>query len=736
LKFPTLTSRLAQSHIKPSLLFFRTSPASRGTSRFLNEARIIPPLSYTTCLEALEQIRETTDALEIHFADEEGDPYAVELAGRVGGYVVGNDSDFVVLNSDGYLGYIPLEELAWHGFPSSASVKEEDDGEFQTVRKPKATRRLLNDPTVGRGIIPPDMEDLTISFNVYSPDALAAYLKIPTTLLPLLGALVGNDFSTLSESSPRNVQSLFFGRQLTPTQRINHVANTIRTILSRSSQKRPKQKHQLGSVMDLIDRSVNALLTRSTILGSGEIDNIVDKIVEATLQYAIPRSEGDVLGQTELWPTGACALHEPELCPFLPMISRMVEASSDEEETDDLQNHTAVRARYLDAYRKGHLSPKIMDTLNSSTFWPRLFLENPDLETVGRSIGRPIREWVYAIIHDAVGLPAPETEDRGSEESPSDSDDELVDVIEADDDSEGGTSGDDPLAPLKGQLQLLHGSDEEGTEPPLSVSSHSHRPLEPPTIIEYIRRGTRVAQEPVIVRPLLHLLGSIHMSESHPKADISKPLLLWPQEHRLTVLLQTLASDVPPIRALPSGHIIVALCLRWVLQTTYARAQESNSKDHDNERWSRREARCFLASFSWTPSLEAVKATVGHEVLPVIDRNIQLMAQTLSALESIEHLSQALLLSEALPSPARLLSGRAFHGHLARSHAAEPDTPSTLWEACSHGLEGVFREERKKRMKKVKDVKGNVTSKTLNNSKKASNRAPSGLFRLLADVEA
>jgi hypothetical protein len=112
LKFQTVVSRLTQSHVQPSLLFFRTSPASRSTPRFLHESRIIPPLLYSTCIHALGIVLNKTDALEIHYADEEGDPYAVELAGRVGGFVVGNDSDFVVFNSDGYLGYVSLQYSA------------------------------------------------------------------------------------------------------------------------------------------------------------------------------------------------------------------------------------------------------------------------------------------------------------------------------------------------------------------------------------------------------------------------------------------------------------------------------------------------------------------------------------------------------------------------------------------------------------------------------------------------
>ena len=66
----------------------------------MRENAILPPLCYTTTLTAL---RALGDEVEIHFADEEGDPYMVELAARVGGYVLGQDSDFVVLNAEGCL---------------------------------------------------------------------------------------------------------------------------------------------------------------------------------------------------------------------------------------------------------------------------------------------------------------------------------------------------------------------------------------------------------------------------------------------------------------------------------------------------------------------------------------------------------------------------------------------------------------------------------------------------------
>jgi hypothetical protein len=83
--------------------------------------------------------------LEIYFADEEADPYVVELAGRIQGYVAAIDSDFVDLNQEGYKGYIPFDEIIW----TTPAVEEEEtaapeddvDDDFQVWRGPRRRRR-------------------------------------------------------------------------------------------------------------------------------------------------------------------------------------------------------------------------------------------------------------------------------------------------------------------------------------------------------------------------------------------------------------------------------------------------------------------------------------------------------------------------------------------------------------------------------------------------------------------
>ncbi|TFK23920.1 PIN domain-like protein [Coprinopsis marcescibilis] len=698
LKFPTLVTRLSESHVQHSLLFFRTSAASRTSPSSLRETWMLPPLSYTVCIHALKQLQATTDLLELHFADEEGDPYAVELAGRIGGYVVGYDSDFLVFNSEGYQGYIPVDEMVWKTPNDEAVPIEENDGEFQVVRKVKHNRKA----PVESSLLPPDAEELELHVTAYSPSRLASHLNLPVTLLPLLGALVGNDFSAESETHRRRLQSLFFERNLSITQRIGHAAKVIRSILAPNAVRR-KPKHEVGSVMDLIDRTVNALLVRhSSNLGTGEVEKIIDGVVEATLQYAIPKADPN---DSPLWPTELCALHTPDTCSFLPMVSRRLLTqlqAMDEEDQELLQ----VREALIHAYRQGSLSPKIMDPLNTSSSWPRPFLEHPDVETVNRSIGRPIREWIYSILDDAAGLPdplVPESSSSQSEHEESESDDdELIDVVEDDSEDEDA----DLLAPLKGELNRLHGSEDETsqatTDPPPSITSSQRLERKyPPTITEYIRRGARVASEEITVTPLRNLLESVGL-----EGFSASLLLLRPEEDRFTVLLRLLNSDTQSVRALRPEQLAPVLALRWTATVLSKRAEETGSRERDQERWATTEARCWLASFGQTQE-EQVQS---DGTTTITDRNIQLMAQMLVALDNIDQLAEILLIGHRVPSTAHLLSGRLFHALLNAPSTLGPPEDDFLWSAVKTDLQASFQEPKPKRFKKAKQKSEAVSS--------------------------
>ncbi|CAK5282415.1 unnamed protein product [Mycena citricolor] len=685
LKFPTVVSRLTQTNVTNALVFFRTSSSSRANSRFLHESRIIPPLVYTACIECLNTLPSSiNDHVFVHYADEEGDPYAVELAGRIGAFVAGSDSDFVILNAPGYRGYIPLDEMIWSAAEAEEAVAQDDD--FQPVRKPKSHKRAF--VTSGRGLVPPaDLKGLSLAFTSYSPTTLAAHLNLPITLLPLMGALVGNDLSNSSSSSGKNVQLLFFERGMSHAQRITRVTATINSILSASSL---KGKQEVEGVMDLIDKTVTALLIRSiSTMGSGEVEKVVDRIVEATLQYALHKSLDD---SKALWPTSICALHLPEVCPILPMMSRM-------ERYD-------IREAYLQAYRRGCLNPKILDLLQTGTSWPRLFLEVPDLETVSRALGRPIRQWGYAILHDALGLPCPEADldeqtiGTDAEAVDEDDEEELVDVVESDSDEE--STSPDLLAPLRGALQSL--------QVPEDAESHISDDRIP-VVTEFLRRGTRIAEEPVAVPMISDLLASISCSAPGPVACQS-------EAQRLTVLLRALRSDSDAVRTLPRRQLGAAVCLRWIIMTLHERASES--KDRDKERWTRREALCFLAAHELDS--DPSESDNSPELL---DRNIQLTAQALTCIEAVDQLSQILLISHLLPSIAPTFSGMAFHRRL--TGVAPPTVSQPLSDACLVDLSYALADERKK---KIRKTKGSGRSASV-----PANPA-TGLFGLLANADA
>ncbi|KAK0212630.1 hypothetical protein DFS33DRAFT_1269387 [Desarmillaria ectypa] len=724
LKHATLVSRASKSIIEPSLLFFRTSQASRTSPRFLKEAQIIPPLYYSATLHALEQLCVSTNSLDVHFADEECDPYAVELAGRLGGYVLGIDSDFVVLNSDGYLGYIPLDEMVWTAQIPDQVTDIVDDDDFQQVRKPKSRTRPAV-PAFGKGIIPPEnATQMTLSFSVYSPSVLADHLKLPVTLLPLLGSLAGNDFTNHDLTMRQNMYAMFFERQLTPVQRINRVAATIQSILAPSSNRR-KAKHQVGSVMDLIDRTVNSLIARNIHnIASGQIDDVVDKIAEGALQYAIPKYEGEHQGEKGLWPTRICALHEPDTCPLLPSFSRLLEVAArdvgneEDEDNDELAMRIQIRTRYLDAYRKGHIPPLVMSCLTTSTYWPRQFLESPDLQTV-TLLGRTIRLWGYAILDDALGLPEEQRESESPVEQPDD-EDELVDVVESDSDMDSDAGG-DLLAPLRGALQSLRGSDVSSTDQGASNSKLVPTPR-PRAVNEFFRRGSKLINEPMEVPSLADLLASISTPE-HNLAYSPVPLVLQSQEERLSVMLRALDSDIPGIAQLPPQQISVALVLRWILKVLSERAADGQNKNWESERWTRREAHCFLASFSWHSDIAPAQV---NQTPPILDRHVQLVAQVLHITECVDHLANILLLHDAVVSPTCIFSGRAFHSYLSGTSAL-PDIPTALWAVCESGLEGAFVKERKKKTKKVKGTAAQIPP--------VKTARGTGLFAMLGDLK-
>lgn len=678
---------MAQSIIQPSLLFFRTSPLSRATPRFLRENSILPPLYYATTLDAL---RSLNDAVEIYFADDEGDPFAVELAGRLKGYVTGRDSDYVILNSEGYAGYVPMDQMFWsiESDGAGGGNQSEDDVGFVVARKNKPRGHANKASNSFQGIIPPDASgELSLSLVIYTSRGLASHLQISLSLLPLLAALIGNDFT----ADRRPTSKLFFDRDMTASQRIARVANVLRSVsaVATGTPAKRKARHQINSVVDFVDLAIESLLIRPISMGSGERESMIEKTVDATLQYAIPKYQECGEGSTSV-----CPLHNSDSCPLVACLSRPTSDRPPESEA-----RKQVRVLYLSAYRHGHFSPGLMDILSTGTAWPDSFLENPDVETVSRSLGRPIREWIYAIMDDGIGLmwhvDSEENGIGGTSADEASDDDEIVGVVEedSDEDSDEDVGPGNPLAPLQGALKEL----TIGGKPPPSSSSRStiSRGMRPKYVTEHIRRGTRHAEEPVSV-PLLTTLMSSHDINTGNDPSVVRPIQLEDEDFRLTVFLRLLDSNTNLVKALPSEYLMAVVSLRWIVSRLANRADVAHSSaEREKEKWTSREAQAFLASFSWPGG-----TSVEPSSPPLENRSIQLTAQILATFDAVEMLSQVLLLTNKSPHPASFFSGRAFHDFLSKVNNGDMHLPPGLWDACADGLEEAFAHESDKKRKR------------------------------------
>ncbi|KAH9942229.1 uncharacterized protein BXZ73DRAFT_87896 [Epithele typhae] len=838
LKFPTVLSRMTHTNIQAGLIFFRTSPTARSQPRFLRETAMLPPLAYSVCVDALLRLASSSSPppsdspahrarLFVHFADEEGDPYAVALAARLGGYVAGKDSDFVVLNAEGYLGYVPLDEIVWTATVATPDMEgsvyaassvadteyaEDDDG-FQVVKKGKKGKSKVRKPSTapdgpttivaGRGILPPsalpasssdlgpiDPAQLSLTIYVYAPATLATHLSIPVSLLPLLGALLGNDFTAGPTPSPgddspapspattaeirsrgraNNLQRLFFNRQLTLPQRISRVASTLSGLLASAvgtvGAGARKRGRKIGSVMELIDAAVAALLVRPLdTFATGEREAVVERIAEATLQYAIPRptDDGGDAGAAGGWASAACALHAVEACPLVAGLSRVVNARAEEREEGGRGRCAAnagadwsqtIRTRYVEAYRAGRLDPHALDAVVSGTSWPRMFLEDPDKETVTRSVGRPLRRWMWAVLDAGVGLPVPppvqeNEEDEAHEDDDEEDEDELIDVEEGESEEEEDEEGEDPLARLRGALQDLDGEGQASlcrTNKPFGQDKQNHTrangsSIRRPTkvITEYVRRGTRMAPEEVTASSLDALLQEtplgppIHVP-SEPDGT-SPPPQLWPRDARLAVFRAAAGETATTaLEGVDDGDLLAVLGVRYVVRLMDARARENPVKERIQERWTEAEARAVLTCLTSSAELDEGAGEDGAERVEVKERHVQLVVQTQTALDALEQLAQVLLLDErkVMVAPGRVFSGARCHAILG-GRAAVGAVREEVWTACKSGLGGAFAPPPQKRAKdKKKAVNPGVQEKP-----RGKPAGKAGLFAMLGDASA
>ena len=664
------------------------------------------------------------------------------------------DTDFVILNAAGYLGYIPLDEMQWSAETTAEQQQQQHDGDdFVPVVKRGSSKRSSSSP---RGIVPPDAY-ISLRMAVYTPASLAKLLKVTVTLLPLVGAIVGNDYRS-------SHQPFLFDRKLTPIQRITYTTTTIASILHKLDRPTRKAGTKVPkNVLDLIRTTVNQMLVRPSSTASGEIDQIVDGIVESALQYAIPPSE-----VTGLWPTPNCPIHDtPEQCRIPALISPDL---SDDEGEGEYQGAGEVPARaqarhlYLQEYRAGAFDRQLLDIVTTATAWPRVFLEDPDAETASKAVARPLRMWTYAILDEALGIPLVEEEGGREDDDDDENDDEneedlaarsvtngsvagrteslteledededaIIDVIDEDSEEE------DPLEALKGALQRLRGTTRRGGLPPIpdreeegEKDARLAQPPPPPQSVvhEYVRRGARLAPDriPVLGLAALFEQDKVAWPAGVPPTSAQRPLRLEPHDERLTVLLYATASYADTVRALDRGHLFPALVCRWLVRTTGRKEGPTALLG----RWRRSDVWALLGAFGIGERPDALDPDAA---LDVDTRSVQLMSRALSTIEALRMLVQALGLTPHVPFDVCTFRGSAFHLALSRGHMMEP--PTSVREAVEDGLQHHFGDEPRKREKKKKKA-ADPTKAAVQTvvGKTGANASRSGKFSVLADLD-
>ncbi|KAG8746035.1 hypothetical protein FRC10_006374 [Ceratobasidium sp. 414] len=759
-KIPTTLKRLTDV-IRNANIFFRTSAAARSTPSFLASNKIIPPLLLETSIDALRELQADGARVHIVMADGEADPVCVALAAALGdGLVVAIDSDFTVLNAEGYGGYAPIDEMMWQtsgGEEATPTMAGRDLDGFRAVATKTRTRRKSS------GLIPPtlgsDNQELSLALTIYHPHTLASHLQLPPALLPLFSALVGNDYS-----NPTHTRK-FFENRSTVVERIWKVARAVSAASLSGIKKGQEQPQGRGdAVLDVIHTAVTKLLVRPDLFASSEVDKIVDETVDAALECTIPPF--DVCPPIFL-SSGACPLHSADECPLALVFG-------------------GSSFKLLHAYRAGGLSYRLMNAATTGIVLPKVFLEDPDQRSCA-DVAKGIWSWIWAVLAagNHISLPSggevnnPEADVKsptGDTDSRLD-DSELISVVDEFTATEPSVCSDPGglASELAERLKSLAGSwDDSGTDTDKAGESLKEGPER--SLAQYVRRGLKLVPEPVVVGRLEDIVV---------KALSSNTLGSWTRADRVHVFLEGMKSNAPTLRAafeaslarLAASSSVSALTpepastsigmLIWVcvLRCVVQNSAESTGNGTGSGspalvgKWRKAEARGFLGSLSVPADLAQVDTTPPLDV-----RSIQRVAQLLYGFDAGARLAEVTCLlgegndvgEEALEvggesgkegatvgrnvigQAVRMFSGRVVHASAA---AAPLQVDEHLWAIVCEGInESVWAYEPDKGKAKTR-AKARAESKSKDKGGSASGKGaakPTGRgvgFSVLALLE-
>ncbi|KAK4684737.1 hypothetical protein P7C73_g5432, partial [Tremellales sp. Uapishka_1] len=272
-KHTTLLDRF-QRNLTTSRLFFTTSPASRSSPSFSHSSAILPPFASHTFFYALASLD-----VAIHIVPYgEADAKCVALADTLGGYVLGKDSDFVILigaTSGRMGGYCPLDMMMWIEGEEDVSSPESTPGGFTTV-----SRRSPSSVKTSTLLPPAHLSNPTLVLVCFAPDALRKRLRISAGSLPLFASLIGTDYT------PPEAVYYFFDAGETAVRKVEKVARVLR---EHTFQPKKTGVDPGDQAVDLVKRVVKKLATRD-FLNEQTFNDLVDSMINSMFQYILPNT--------------------------------------------------------------------------------------------------------------------------------------------------------------------------------------------------------------------------------------------------------------------------------------------------------------------------------------------------------------------------------------------------------------------------------------------------------------
>ncbi|CAO1629247.1 unnamed protein product [Sympodiomycopsis kandeliae] len=580
--------------------FMRSSSTSRASRTFQQECYPAPPLLGETIRCAMH-----AQGVQNVCLPGEADSAVAEFAESNQGLAVSKDSDFFILCSRGAgkSRYVPLDTVEYliqsrpqdadqkepcpqNGDAGTPSAQDDTDG-FEAVTTRKSRTKAKNTAAAAAARLaaaasrpersspwPPSRHDTdqklkSVRLRAYSSHALAAQLRLPPALLPLLGSVIGNDYSTATQDSV-----LF--RHLTKStdkiretcevvhaqwQRAANLARDPKRSMTRSLEVRlasrtlmkaamednddARSEYSDGSsvtatptilgggstsVMDaatigppvdrvrsLIEATVNALLERADIathrtyhVSDGEKEACIESIIESVAAYSL------------LTTVDSTHLIGKSRSAFLSPTYDLDNASSTHPSWD--KDTRQVLSLYREAFNTASFPAQLVAAMTERICTMTIAPEDPDQKSVHLSASREIRRWIYAILFQVWGMDwARETMEEPVREQP------AGDQVEQESIPSGhangnrktykeGESPDDVIsvdtestysAVDSNAQQQEEGEGEEAVEGQLERLTVFTPPEEvkpPPAVKEYVRKGDRLVGELVEIPSLVSLL--------------------------------------------------------------------------------------------------------------------------------------------------------------------------------------------------------------------------------------